>query len=594
MIRDQSVVPVVRRLNQGWLTALMGILLLVAGMAAGAAEFTATVDRDSVYQGEGITLTLTYSGGSPDDVPTINVPGAQVQYRGSGRQMSIIGNQTTSSTTLTYQVTPNAVGQITVPAISTTMGGQPYSSPPIKLTVMKPGTVTPGGKGGNDNAFIKLVVSKNEAYVGELFTGELQIYIKEGIGAKDFQLAPLQAEGFTTGKMNQGNNHQMRVGNFNYTMTPLTLVFSAVKAGNLPLGPASCTLTLLTGPMNFFGQPTRSQQVTLVSDPLTVKVSPLPNADRPPEFNGAVGNYSMTVSVSPTNIAVGDPLTVKVQISGRGSVDSISLPEQTGWEQFKLYPPTSSVDASDPSGISGTKNFSLTVVPQNLEIKELPAFKFSYFDPEQRTYHTLTHAAVPLTVRPSTASLPPPVLSNLTTAAENVPPAAKEIVPIKTRIGPVTGVPTPLLTRPWFLGLQALPVLVWLSLLIARKQQENLTRNPRLRRERQVEQVVRQGLKDIRTAVEANDGEKFFAIQFRLLQERLGERLDCPASAITEDVVDEKLASRKVPESTLKLLHELFHACNQARYARTNTHAELISWVQKLETALEALKEIKS
>ena len=52
-----------------------------------------------------------------------------------------------------------------------------------------------------------------------------------------------------------------------------------------------------------------------------------------------------------------------------------------------------------------------------------------------------------------------------------------------------------------------------------------------------------------------------------LLQEKLGERLDLPASAITEAAVDEKLRPRGLPDSTLDELRELFQATNLARYA---------------------------
>jgi hypothetical protein len=64
-----------------------------------------------------------------------------------------------------------------------------------------------------------------------------------------------------------------------------------------------------------------------------------------------------------------------------------------------------------------------------------------------------------------------------------------------------------------------------------------------------------------------NQPDEFFALLFRLLQEQLGERLDCPASAITENVIDEHPVLRGAPEPTLDALRELFQLCNQARYA---------------------------
>ena len=94
-------------------------------------------------------------------------------------------------------------------------------------------------------------------------------------------------------------------------------------------------------------------------------------------------------------------------------------------------------------------------------------------------------------------------------------------------------------------------------------------------------------------AAENNPGE-FFATLFRLLQEELGERLDCPASSITEAVIDERLALLGVPETTLAGLRELFHLCNQARYAPLRTSGELAAVIPQFENAIRGLQTVKA
>ncbi len=289
---------------------------------------------------------------------------------------------------------------------------------------------------------------------------------------------------------------------------------------------------------------------------------------------------------------MGDPVTVKVQISGHGALENVTLPAQEGWQQFKLYPPTSDFQPSDQLGMSGTKTFALTAVPQSMEISELPPFRFSFFDPGQKSYHTLTQPATPMIVRPSAASLPPPILSS-TTGNDGQPPS-QDIAYIKARPGMLSQISAPLVRQTWFMALQGVPVLTWLSLLIARKQKERLASNPRLRRQREVEKSVRDGLKEMRRLAAANESEPFFAALFRILQEQLGERLDLPASAITEAVVEERLRPLAVPEETLGLVRELFQSCNQARYARQSTHEELESLVPKLQSAVNELKKLKA
>jgi hypothetical protein len=158
----------------------------------------------------------------------------------------------------------------------------------------------------------------------------------------------------------------------------------------------------------------------------------------------------------------------------------------------------------------------------------------------------------------------------------------------------LTSIREPLIQQPWFLGLQCLPALVWAGLLIRRRQKEKMDSNPKLRRQKQVEQTIRSGLRELRQFASANQSVEFFAELVHLLQEQLGERLDLPASAITEAVLEERLQPLGLPEDQIAQLRELFQACNQARYARESTNAELVSLIPKTETALNNLKNIRA
>ena len=151
----------------------------------------------------------------------------------------------------------------------------------------------------------------------------------------------------------------------------------------------------------------------------------------------------------------------------------------------------------------------------------------------------------------------------------------------------------PLVQQSWFLALQAVPVLAWLSAVVWRRRADQLANNPRLRRRRQVAQIIRQGLLELRQHAAANKSDDFFATLVRLLQEQLGERLDLPASAITEAVIEEHLRPRGVPEATLASLRELFQTCNFARYAPIKTSQELAAIIPKVEAVLRELQSLK-
>jgi hypothetical protein len=88
------------------------------------------------------------------------------------------------------------------------------------------------------------------------------------------------------------------------------------------------------------------------------------------------------------------------------------------------------------------------------------------------------------------------------------------------------------------------------------------------------------------------DATAFFAHAFRLLQEQLGERLDLPAAAITEAVIEERLRPAGVPEAVMKDLHELFQACNQARYARVVERKDLPGVARRIEAVLDQVRQL--
>jgi len=265
------------------------------------------------------------------------------------------------------------------------------------------------------------------------------------------------------------------------------------------------------------------------------------------------------------------------------------LPEQPAWHDFKTFPPTSKVETTDTLGLQGAKTFEQIVTPESIAAHELPAFSFSYFDPGAGIYRTLSEGPVPLTVRPAGAT-PVPVMA-AAGGPNSTPAAPPNLLPIKEQIGVLGQAALPLVQRPAFLAVQAVPVLAFLTALVWRKRADHVANNPRLRRRRHVARLVREGLDDLRRLAAENKSDEFFATLFRLLQEQLGERLDCPASSITEAAVDEGLAASGAPESTLAAWRELFQLCNQARYAPLRTSGELAAVVPQFENALRALPD---
>ncbi len=448
---------------------------------------------------------------------------------------------------------------------------------------------------------MKLTLPEDKFYVGEVFTAQLQLFLRNDVqNYGELKLTGNPADGFVFGKSVPGNKYRTQIGNRVYTVIPESIACTVVKSGALTLGPVTGSVVVVLPSSNQSGDPFfqrffntgEQKQVLLATDTLNAESLPLPAEGAPANFNGAVGEYTMTVTAGPTNVAVGDPITVRIQISGHGALDALTLPDQPAWRDFKAYPPTQNLKTTDQLGIEGVKTFEQIVTPQNTDVHELPAFSFSFFDPGAKTYRTLTQPPVQLAVH-SGGTTPAPMIAAAKSTGSQTPPP-QDLLPIKEQIGAPVPAGPPLLTRPAFLAAQSLPVLAWLAAFVWRKRADSLANNPRLRRQRRVAGLVQSGLNDLRRLAAENNSAEFFATLFRLLQEQLGERLDCPSSSITEAVIDERLVLLGAPEPTLAGLRELFQLCNQARYAPMRTSGELAAVIPQFENAVRGLQNVKA
>ena len=582
-------------------------LLITSGRAA---SFTASLDRDTITLGESATLTLRFDGETPQTEPTLpqisglkygNVFPNSIKLNINGVPSSIL--------TLAYPIMPQHEGEFAIPAITATVNGQQLSTSPLKLVVAKASAPTPAAvNSGNEVAFMKLLLPQRKVYVGQTLTAQLQIYLRDDVqnyGQPQFTGTP--ADGLTLGKSAGGGQSQTHIGNRTYTVLPILLALTATKSGTLTLGPFTANMVVVLPSQNQGGDPfaqfgfrspffnSEQKQVSLATEQVSVESLPLPEQGKPSGFKDLLAKVS--ISVGPTNLIVGDPVTVRVQVSGHDSLETIRLPDPLEVKGFKIIQSSATITNLDLLGAQRAKIFELVATPQNADVREWPELVLtcdgssSYFDPESGSYHTLAASAVPLVVKDAGAVQMPMLAATKNPAPENQMP--QDILPIKEKLGTLETKTVPLVAQPVFLAAQTVPVLAFLVAFIWRKRTDSLANNPRLRRQRAVAALVASGMEDLKKYAAENKPDEFFATLFRLLQEQLGERLDCPAAAITENVIEEHPVLRGAPKATLVALRELFQLCNQARYAPVRGTSELNLVAAQFEKTIGELQEVK-
>lgn len=130
-----------------------------------------------------------------------------------------------------------------------------------------------------------------------------------------------------------------------------------------------------------------------VAAPVELNIEDPPMEGRPADWSGAVGNYRLDAALAPRACRVGDLLTLKWSLIGRGTAGDVSNVAYKPGRNFRVYPPQVTSQAD------GVVSCSHVVIPLGTNVMEAAAFHLSVFDPVKGAYETLSAGPFPLTVR---------------------------------------------------------------------------------------------------------------------------------------------------------------------------------------------------
>jgi hypothetical protein len=575
-------------MNASWLARVLLILsaalLLRVELAAQNVKVTATARPQMVVVNEVVEFIVTVEGGAVQRNISVPPSGDYI-VTGTGRssEYSSVNGVITSKDHHTFQVRPIKKGKVQLPAVEVWVYGKRYFTTPVLLDVIDEPEVTNAPTPGTP-AFVRLLVNKTNVYVGEVFLVEVQLYVLSG---QDAQYPQLDSEGFVLGTMQQPLQHSVVLGQYPYQMLSFKSSVHAVKAGELQLGPATCNLNIVVGRVNIFGIG-QLRPTTLKSNPIKMNVLPLPTRDVPPSFTGAVGRFQLSWSATPTNVVVGDPVTLSIRITGDGPLETIQLPPQLGWEDFRVYAAKATLEDTDALKVSGTKRFEQIVTPLKEGSTHLPPLEFAYFDPELKRYQVERGSPIQLKVTApgSAAAAPNPQLPGV---APDTQPAEVQIFALKPHLGAVGPLSSPLLSRPWFWILAAVPVLLFASVVARTKWNErNKAGATRFDRQR-FQQELNQHLNSVVQAQQAGNVAEVYSLGFRALQLELGALLQRPAMSITAAIAEEELPRRGVSPELLHQVQDLFQQCDEARFSLNQSPGTQEEFVTQLRSTLAQL-----
>lgn len=416
-------------------------LTFLAASSVAAQEVVAGLSSNQAAVGEPVQLVVTVRGARGADVPqTLSVNGLRINLAGRSTQFEMRNFKMSSTLTYTYIIVPQFEGNFTIPSFDVTIEGKTYRTQAMHLSVSGAAQVpqmptvpqsTPTLPGGpppattNDNGrpyFAELVLSKKSAYVGEIVPVELRFYFHSRIGGQVGERPNFGGEGFTVQKFSNAVKREQVVNEANYVVFTFQSAITPVKAGTLEIPAASLEARLQVpgsapqGLDDFFnnfplpqGMFTETREITLQTKPQQLEVVALPKENRPEDFSGAVGKFTMDAAVSPKKATGGEPVTLNVTVSGQGNFEGMNAPTLVGDEGWRTYPPADKFQAADAIGFTGEKTFEFALVARQDQTKT-PGVRFSYFDPSTGKYVTLTKDPLPVDAKtgnsPTASSAP--------------------------------------------------------------------------------------------------------------------------------------------------------------------------------------------
>ncbi|MGC1457409.1 MAG: BatD family protein [Steroidobacteraceae bacterium] len=613
----------------GSIAVFIGWLALGAQPVGAASRFSVTIDPLNFDVNESAVLTITATG-DEDAAPIIpHVPGLVINPDGQSSSIEQINGAVRAIFSRTYRVTATHEGTFTIPPIQ--VGSTTTAA--VTVHVGAAGTGSHGRSGADagikvaptDEAaavraalpMMKVLLPRSRLFVGELVPIQIKGYFREGVSAR--LEGPLAAVGdaFTvSGLDKRPTQTQEEVAGVGYTVLTWNCVLGALKSGEYPVGlemPVTLNVQLpgtdsdmqarlraLFGTnargafmddsniANLFGRVIQ-RTVTLKPDATPVTVLPLPVDGRPADFAGAVGQFQVAGELTPSGGAVGDPLTFKLTVTGKGNLARVSTDALHESAQWRVYRGDSKVTADDDTGLQGFKTFNQPVVPLQAGQLTLPGVSFSYFDPE--TAHYVTRATQPIRVTVTPGAAMAQVASTLQGAGSAAGGAAANgdaLAPdvVVTREHTVTL--EPLIWRPWFVESVLAPVLLMLAAVTLIRRHQARSGDPALILHAARLAAVKINIESMADALNRGDAPAFFTAARHALQERLADLWQVPAEA-----VDAKLVAAKLPGEDGAQLQAIFAMAEKATYAGENPGAKALQeWQRRVLTQMDRLEAI--
>jgi hypothetical protein len=467
------------------LQALVFLTFLVS--SASAATVRAYLQPDHAHTGQEVNYVITVQNGVIQKEPELRLP-VQVGMTtalSTRQKIDIQGAQQIISSQFVWGVASNEPGEFVIPPQEVLVNGEILKTNEVRLIVSESPTAVPTAAEDATIPLFQIEVGKTEVYQGEVVPISASLFVPRGsVMLRRVGLIEVNKSDFAIARFpQQADQNPQRINDIDYVVITYRSTLSALHAGDLKVGPATCELLYevfdettqrqmsrgLPFGMIMGGAEPRKQVVK--SQEVKIKVLPLPTEGKPANFSGAVGDFSISATATPNELSVGDPLAVDITIDGSGNFDALNAPGLMPPEGWKAYPPRrynvdGPIDPNLTPAMQRRIGYSMVFVPEKVH-PELPPFELSYFSPTQKKYVAARTPPIALRIKPGVMVAAAAGVESSGSSEAPKPPAVQQpkpqisdilmSVPSKAQWLSTSAVSAPLTTNARFWAIQSIP-----------------------------------------------------------------------------------------------------------------------------------------
>ncbi len=552
-------------------------------------KFKANVNKNKVPVNRRlkVTYSINANGTNFDPPPFKNFKVLGGPNRST--QVRIVNGQVTRKTKYSFILTPVKKGTFTLPPATITVKGNKLHSNDIKVKVTPPQQNKAQGKkkGGTssikkklkNNIFLRTTVNKKEVYQGEALVATYQLYTRVSITNYKVEDMP-SLTGFWTYKVKspkkpQFSNTQYKGKRFKVATIKKVLLFPQ-KTGELKLDPLKMKTTVRVKTKQkrkrrrslldaFFNTRLKNIDQQLSSNPIIIDVEPLPKKGQPKNFNGAVGDFSLQTELAQNKTKVNAPVNLKVQLKGKGNLKLIDPFKLSLSPDLEKYDPEIKDDITiNAAGMSGTRIFDYLIIPRYEGKYDIPAIKFSYFNPQKEKYVTKSTDPLALKVKGQKKAQRGGRTGGGKKAVKKL---GQDILFIETGSVDFRKQGSAFIASPLFYILFLLPALLIIGGIIYLRKKKQWHSDTPLMRQKRAHKLAQNRLSSAYSYLEENNKEAFYEEMLRALWGYLSDKMNMPQSELTHDHIQHTLHQQGVKENMISEVKEVLEDCEFARYA---------------------------